>query len=213
MPAHLVPEEILADYACGATSPGVSLLVASQLTHSPESRQVVREYERMGGILLAEEEAADMEPGALDRALSAIGDAPDALTAPRPRKPAGPLPAPVMDHLGVGFDQIAWRFRLPGVSVYDFDGFGDEKVSLLRARPGASVPQHTHKGVEMTLVLQGCLEDSGVEYHTGDVAINDENDDHRPRILGDETCYCLIVQRGDLHFTGTFSRILNILGE
>ena len=40
-----------------------------------------------------------------------------------------------------------------------------------------------------------------------------EEDDHRPKILGDETCYCLIVQQGSLHFTGRFSRVLNLLGE
>lgn len=210
---HLLPEDILAEYACGAASPGVSLLVAAQLTHSPEGRRVVRAYERLGGVLLAGDDEAEMNSDALDSVLARLGDAPE---APRPaasRVPDGPLPAPVLDRLGVPFDQIAWKFRLPGVSAYDFEGFQDEKVQLLRARPGASIPQHTHQGLEMTLVLQGCLEDGGVEYRKGDVAVNDESDDHRPRVLGDEMCYCLIVQRGDLQFTGPFSRILNYLGE
>ena len=215
MPVHLVPEDILAEYASGATSPAVSLLVAAQLTHSPEGRRIVRDYEELGGAMLEDEEPAEVADDALDAVMSEIGEAPDAAPAPRADDAAtSPLPAPVMAHVGVPFDQIAWKFRLPGVAAYDLEGFGDdEKVQLLRARPGASIPQHTHEGVEMTLVLQGCLEDGGVAYRKGDVAINDEDDDHRPRVRGDEMCYCLIVQRGDLHFTGRFSRFLNYLGE
>lgn len=210
---HLVPDEILAEYARGAASPGVSLLVAAQLTHSPEGRRIVRAYERLGGVMLSEDVGESMSSGALDAVLARIGDAPDPVGPVRRKPPAGPLPTPVLERLGMPFDRIGWKFQLPGIAAYDVDGFEDEKVQLLRARPGAAIPQHTHKGVEMTLVLQGCLEDSGVEYRRGDVAINDETDDHKPRVLGDELCYCLIVQRGDLHFTGRFSRILNYLGE
>ena len=221
MPVHTLPEDILAEYASGATSPGVSLLVAAHLTHAPEGRQVVREYERLGGVMLKDEKPEELSATALDDVFSRIDalapakevEAHDAVSEPQPRSGDCPLPAPVLERLGVSFDDIAWKFRLPGVSAYDFDGFGDETVQLLRAQPGVSIPQHTHRGVEMTLVLQGCLEDGGIAYRRGDVAINDEEDDHRPRVLGDEVCYCLIVQRGDLHFTGPFSRILNFLGE
>ncbi len=211
MPTHLPPDEMIADYAAGATSPGMSLLMAAHLTQAPESRAKLRDFEEVAGILLADEAPAEMSGGALDAVLAKL-DVQDAPILPT-LGDGGPLPRPVLDQIGVAFDAIPWKFRLPGVSSYDFDGFGDETVQLLRARPGASVPQHTHQGDEVTLVMQGVLLDDGVEYHKGDVAVNDEHDDHRPKILGDEMCYCLIVQQGDLRFTGTFSRILNYLGE
>lgn len=211
MATHLIPDEMLADYACGAMSPGMSLLVASHLTHAPQSRIKMRQYERIGGVLLEEEPAIEMAPSALDAVFAKIDAAPE-LEAHGP-EPTGPLPLPVLDAVGCGFDEIQWKFRLPGVSNYELDGFGDETVTLLRAKPGAKVPQHTHEGTEATLVLQGILMDDGVAYGTGDVALNDEDDDHRPYISGTETCYCLIVQHGDLRFTGTFSRFLNYLGE
>ena len=213
MPTHLPPDEMLADFARGASTPGVSLLMAAHLTQAPESREKLREFERIGGVLLAETEPEAMPAGALDATLALLSEVPDAVAPPRRRHGSGPLPQPILDQLGVDFDDVSWKFRLPGVSVHDFDGFGDEKVSLLRARPGSTVPQHTHKGTELTLVLQGCLLDNGIEYRRGDLAVNDECDDHQPKIIGDEICYCLIVQHGDLHFTGTFSRFLNYLGE
>ena len=210
MTKHRPPDEILVDYASGTTSPGISLLVASHLTHAPESRAKVREFERLGGILLSEEAPAEMSSDALAAVLGRLDETEAVVAAPLQ---AGPLPQPLVDRIGLNFDQIAWKTRLPGVAIFDLDGFEDEKVMLLRARPGAKVPQHTHEGAELTLVLQGCLHDGGVDYFRGDVAVNDEDDDHRPYATGDEICYCLIVQQGDLRFTGTFSRILNYLGE
>lgn len=212
MPTHLPPDEMIADYACGATSPGISLLLAAHMTQAPESRAKLQEFERVGGVLLADEPSIEMSSGALDAVLAKLDGSPDASIVPT-LSDNGPLPRPVLDQTGIGFEDIPWKFRLPGVSSYDFDGFGDETVQLLRARPGATVPQHTHQGSEVTLVMQGVLLDDGVEYSKGDVAVNDEHDDHRPKILGDEMCYCLIVQQGSLHFTGTFSRVLNLLGE
>ncbi|MEM7423759.1 MAG: ChrR family anti-sigma-E factor [Pseudomonadota bacterium] len=225
MTTHLPPEEYFAEYASGATTPGLTLLMAAHLTHSAQGRERVAAYEALCGAMLHDEAPSEMANGALDDVLCAI----DAISPATPRDDAaagagaldavqraeacGPLPAPLQAHIGIPFDDIPWKFRLPGVAVYDLEGFGDQKVQILKARPGAAVPQHTHNGTELTLVLQGVLEDNGVEYREGDVAINDEDDDHRPRILGTEMCYCLIVQQGDLHFTGKFSRILNYLGE
>lgn len=214
MPSHLPPEEVLADYASGATSPGVALLVASHLTHAPESRARVREFEEVGGVLLTEEEDAQMSPDALDKALAALDSLAEGIGDQGfAHQSDGPLPQPLLNRLGKSVDDLPWRFQLPGVSAHELDGFVGEKVMLLRAKPGAKVPQHTHEGAEMTLVLQGALSDGGVVYQKGDVAMNDEHDDHRPEVVGDEICYCLIVQQGDLRFTGTFSRFLNYLGE
>lgn len=213
MPSHLPPDEMLADYACGATTPGMTLLLAAHLTHSAESRAKVREFERIGGVLLSEESEAPMSMGALDAVMAKLNGAPVEAIAPARRLDQGPLPAPLIDQIGSPFGAIPWKTRLPGVAMFELDGFADENVTLLRARPGARVPQHTHEGSEITLVMQGILSDDGVDYHAGDVAVNDHHDEHRPYARGDETCYCLIVQEGDLKFTGTFSRVLNFLGE
>lgn len=217
MTTKKAPEELLEEYAAGSASPGVSLLVAAHLTHAPASRARVREYEQVGGALLHAERPAELSETALSRAMAMIDQPEDDEPPRQPARPArvegGPIPAVVMAHLGTDFDSIPWKFQLPGVSAADLPGFEGEEVSLLRARPGARVPQHTHEGRELTLVLQGCLSDRGIDYRKGDVAVNDEDDDHHPQITGDETCYCLIVQQGNLRFTGRFSRVLNYLGE
>ena len=205
-------DEILADYASGALPPGMSLLVASHLTYCPRSRARVAALESVGGVLLSAEEARDLAPPDLDATLAR-------LDRPAPPRPAAPpassvLPAPLRAAVGADVDRLAWKFRLPGLHEYVLDGFDDdEEVSIIRAKPGAPMFQHTHSGVEATLVMSGEMEDRGRVLRRGDVAIATEEDDHRPRIVGDEICYCLTVMTGSLRFTGPFSRALNIFAE
>ncbi|WP_285672566.1 cupin domain-containing protein [Paralimibaculum aggregatum] len=203
-----VPEPLLRRYATGSASPGLALLVGAQLDIAEEGRAVVADFEAAGGALLRAAPAAEMSAGALDRVLSAL-DAPVAASPPPPDP--GPLPQRVAIAAGCDFASIPWRFRLPGLSVHEIPGYGPEEVSLMRARPGCALPQHTHEGEEATLVITGAMEDGGAIYRRGDLSLTDERHDHRPRIVGDEICYCLVVLSGSLRFTGLFSRALNYL--
>ncbi|MEM1383264.1 MAG: ChrR family anti-sigma-E factor [Pseudomonadota bacterium] len=212
--------DMLAAYASGAASPGVSLLVAAHLTHSPDSRVAVSQMETMAGSFLADESPAEMASDALDRIFAALEGEPAATMnghangkVANGKASNGSLPAPVAEAIGIPFDNIPWKFRLPGVYEYDIEGFAGEKVSLLRARPGAGIPQHTHEGQELTLILTGAMRDGERVYRAGDLAINCEDDDHKPEIIGDETCICLVVMDGGMRFTGRFSRALNFLAE
>lgn len=215
MPVYLPSDDLLADYACGVSSPGVSLIMAAHLTQAPESRERLADFERIGGVLLREEQPEVVSDDSWDRVMARIDQSPpDAAVNVEAGEPTDcPLPKPVLDHIGYSFEEIPWKFLLPGVASYDATTEEAEQIMLLRARPGARVPKHTHKGVEMTLIMNGSLADDGVVYQKGDLAVNDEHDDHCPKVVGNDTCYCLIVQQGDLRFTGPFSRLLNFLGE
>lgn len=207
-------DEILADYASGALSPGLSLLVASHLTYSPESRRRVAELEAVGGALLAAERPEGLSGPSLDSVLARL-DAPAPAPRPKLAEPAGEpiLPAPLREVVGNDVSRLGWKFRLPGLAECEIKGFEGEEVSLLRARPGAPLFTHTHTGLEATLVLTGLMEDRGTIYGRGDVTLATEADDHRPRIVGNEVCICLVVMSGNLRFTGPFSRALNLLAE
>ncbi|MEM1299913.1 MAG: ChrR family anti-sigma-E factor [Pseudomonadota bacterium] len=212
MTTHTAPDELLADYASGVATPGVSLLVSAHLSQVPDSQTRVEALETMAGAIFMDQPAEDMGASALDDVMAMLDE--DTPVAPaNAQRAAGPLPSCVINAVGEDFDKISWKFLLPGVSAVELDGFEGEKVTLLRAKPGARIPQHTHEGAELTLVLQGCLSDGGIEYRRGDIAVNDEHDDHQPHITGDEICYCLTVQEGPVRFTGRFSRVLNYLGE
>ncbi|AYA65049.1 ChrR family anti-sigma-E factor [Alteromonas sp. RKMC-009] len=74
---------------------------------------------------------------------------------------------------------------------------------------GGSVPEHTHRGVEYTLVLDGEFHDGKHHYRTGDFLVMDGKDTHAP--YSDHISGCLVFTLLDepLHFTSGIARLLN----
>lgn len=209
-------KDTLASYAAGTTSDGVSLLVASHLTYCAKCREEVARFETLGGSLLEAQTDIDLidasEGPSLESALALIDAAPE-FDVNVPQKFTGEtVPGAILSAIGANEDDIKWKFRFPGVSVYDFAGYDGETVQLLRAKPGTTIPSHTHNGEEATLVLTGQLQDGDDVLGAGDVMQADHHHDHTPRIIGDGLCLCLIVMSGKMKFTGPLSRALNLFG-
>lgn len=87
---------------------------------------------------------------------------------------------------------------------------GDLRTSLLHIEPGGSVPEHTHTGFEMTLLLDGSFKDDKGEYVKGDFIMLDKQHTHQP--VSDNGCLCFTVLNDALHFTQGINRILNPIG-
>ena len=205
-------DEMLAGYAAGTASDGLSLLIAAHLTYCPACRRRVAALEAISAAHFCDSAVGAVGDDALTRTLARLDEPPAA--QPQPIAPPVPLmPRPVLAALGMGCDSIRWRFRMPGVSEYPLDLGGQERVSLLRVRPGAGVPAHTHTASEVTLVMQGVLCDRDVESRRGAAAMATPDDDPPPRAGAGEDCLCLTVLDGGLRFTGTFGRALNIFAE
>lgn len=206
--AHPKPE-LLAAYADGSLSDGMSLLVASHLTFCPPCRKAVARLEALGGALLAEAEPVAPVAASLAATLARLDHEEPELSVPAAGDAV--LPAPLRARVGVGVGEIRWRFLLPGLSECKLEGFADEDVGLIRARPGVRIMAHTHSGNEATLVLSGQLRDADRVFGRGDVAMADHHDDHRPEIVGSEVCICLAVLSGRMRFTGPLGRAINLL--
>ncbi|MEM9011579.1 MAG: ChrR family anti-sigma-E factor [Pseudomonadota bacterium] len=219
--------EMLSAYAAGSLSDGMSLLVASHATYSAASRATIAECDEVAGALLGEgahngacavtcagpESEVLVQKSVLDGVMRRIDQAEVDGEAEIAGEDVSLLPAPIRKAIARSGEGIEWKFRLPGIHEHVLTGYEGEEVSLLRARPGRRIFSHTHHGEEATLVLSGALEDGGRIYRAGDVSLADESDDHHPQIVGDETCVCLIVMSGGMHFTGTFGRALNLLSR
>ena len=88
---------------------------------------------------------------------------------------------------------------------------GNVKASLLHIEPGGSVPMHTHKGFELTLLLDGEFEDEMGKYTKGDfIWLNGEHE-HTPTTQ--TGCLCFTVSDDALQFTQGISKLLNPIGQ
>jgi putative transcriptional regulator len=85
------------------------------------------------------------------------------------------------------------------------------RMSLLHIDKGGSVPMHSHKGFEITLLLDGSFEDDMGVYSKGDFIWLDHKHTHNPTTL--EGCVCLTVSSDALKFTQGVSQLINPLGK
>jgi len=95
-----------------------------------------------------------------------------------------------------------WLPFREGVSIYPLHGEppGPRSSALLRYQPGATVPSHTHLGVEHILVLQGSQQDQHGCYNAGTLLISPEGSEHA--IASPEGCIVLAVWSEGIEVTG-----------
>ena len=94
-----------------------------------------------------------------------------------------------------------------GVQQYDLNLGGAGACRLLRIKPGVSVPHHTHKGNELTMILRGSYSDDIGRFCKGDVADLDDQVKHQPIVDTEQECICLIATDAPLQFTGFMGRL------
>jgi len=185
------PSGMIADYAAGTLSPGMSLLVASHLTYCPCCRDKAARLEALGGALLAASAFAATSPGCLERALARLADPAAPPPAVAPREP--PLPRPLCRRLPPRLSDLPWQAVTPGLSACWLDGFRDERVGLVRADPGERVEPTAEGGVEATLVLDGRIRDRAGSYGCGEMLLAGWDIARTPEATCATPCLCLVV--------------------
>lgn len=211
---HHISGELLADYASGALEEGWSLAVATHLAMCPECRRRLVAIEAAAGVMLEdlpEAPAASTDEAswaALKARISAAPAASPAKAAAAPRK-AGGIPAPLSDYIGTDFDTLKWKAL--GLGAYQIPiATGDRTVQarLLRIPAGKPVPEHSHGGRELTLVLKGAFRDGELLFGPGDLEETDDSVQHQPVATPDEDCICLAITDAPLRFKSRIMRLI-----
>jgi putative transcriptional regulator len=83
------------------------------------------------------------------------------------------------------------------------------KANFMYMEKGGRVPEHTHKGTEMTLVVDGQYSDGIAEYDCGDFTIMNNQHNHLPHSEADDGCLVFTIVDQPLHFTAGIARLLN----
>ncbi|WP_432698262.1 ChrR family anti-sigma-E factor [Marinobacterium sp. YM272] len=207
---HHFDDATLLAYSSGSLPRGMSLLVGSHLCWCEECRGRARQADCVGGELLEEIEPAELEVGTLETLMARLDDAEPEVSkqvAVADANPDSGLPAPLASILGKPLDALEWRRIGYGVQQYDLKLEGPGATRLLRIAPGVSVPHHSHKGNELTLILRGSYSDELGRFCVGDVADVDTEVNHQPIVDTDQECICFIATDAPLRFTGLMGRL------
>ncbi len=203
---HHLSEQLLTGYAAGSLPEAFNLVVATHVSLCDECRARVASLDAVGGALLEEAEEIAMGEDALALVLSRIEGLPQA-TRSEPLKRAGIFPAPLADYIGGDLSSVRWRKVGGGVKQAILPTAKDASVRLLFIPAGTAVPDHGHRGMELTLVLQGAFADANDRFDRGDIEIADEEMEHTPVALAGQDCICLAATDAPLRFRGLIPRL------
>jgi len=206
---HHPDDSLLLAHAGGSLATGPALLLETHLESCARCRQVVRDFERLGGGLMASEPEQPLSDGALQAVLGRLDGAmslpPAPLVRPKPPLPAGCDWPRALRHCRIS----RWRPMGPGMRwsrvrvPYD----AEANVLLLRIGAGKCLPQHTHTGTELTQVLYGAFDDGRAVFAQGDFDEADGEIVHQPVVQARGECICLAAVDGRLVFDSWIARM------
>lgn len=217
---HHISDELLLDYANGSLEEGWSIAVATHLALCPSCRKRLAVMEAAGGTMLetidAEPTVATTEDFSWEAMRARLDNAEPAAEVPAPRqysdRKRSSLPEPLRSYIGGDFDTVKWKPL--GLGAYHYPiktSDQDISVRLLRIPAGKPVPEHTHGGRELTLVLKGSFSDISGRFGPGDFEETDETVDHQPIADPGEDCICLAVTDAPLRFKSRIVRMIQPL--
>ena len=229
MSAHHPDDFTLLDYSAGSLDVAQALAVSVHLSYCRQCQEQLKSLNALGGIILAGSQpggltASEPEPEterdtwASDEAFDALMDKLNAeAQSPAPgasHSPSASYHNPLERYLPRPLEELDWHQQTGSIARYDLNPLVDNpghRVALQKIKAGAKVPQHSHRGQELTVVLTGGFSDELGVYQQGDYIARDPSHHHSPTAMQNEDCICLTVLDAPMRFTGPLMRWLNPL--
>ena len=202
---HHISEQLLMGYSAGQLPEAFNLVVAVHLSFCDECKARLGALDAVGGVLLDRCDSVAMSEDSLAATMAKLmAPAP---VAPR-RHGSGPMPAPLMDYVGGDLTSVKWRSLGMGVRQAILPTDKSASARLLYIPAGQAVPDHGHRGTELTLVLQGAFRDETDRFGPGDLEIANEDLNHQPIAEAGADCICLAATDAPLRFNALLPRIV-----
>ena len=213
---HHLDDDMLQQYAAGTLAEGWSVAVATHLALCPACRSKLSMLESVGGYFIDSEPADEAAVSQSWESLKAKIDA-GQIDKVAPIKKGSwsdhTYPQPLRTYIDAA-GGLKWR-QLGRGAAQMMIPTSDETttVRLLKIPAGQPVPEHSHRGVELTLVLDGSFSDEVSRFARGDVEMADDSLTHQPKADAGRDCICLAVTEAPLRFKSRFLRLIQpILG-
>ena len=193
-------------YASGNLPEAFSLVVATHISLCDECRARLESFDAVGGALLDTNDEIEMDAESLEATFALIANSPTAPKSVVPTKDAV-LPTPLQGYVGGDLDKVHWKNLGGGVKHAVLKTSRKATVRLLQIPAGAAMPDHGHRGTELTLVLKGAFRDEDGRFGRGDIEIANEDLHHTPVAEQGEDCICLAATDAPLRFRRLIPRI------
>ncbi len=209
MKFHPSPD-LLIRYAAGSLSPAMSFVIATHIKHCDACQAQQKSLEAFGGVSIETCPDVEMNDRSFEALMGFIDDNDDVTPLASEDYALASDYQPMLERLINGeYDDVEWEHVARKISHAELAiDDSDNKIELLKFKPGAKIPSHTHKGNEYTVILEGSYEDEMGEFVAGDFIHLTDSHHHRP-VAGKKGCVCIAVTDAPMHFTGPIGPILN----
>ena len=218
-PSHHPSEAWLLDFALGNLTPSFETVLNAHVGSCAECRENVRLAEMLGGEILSGLSASHLSTSIDTAELVSMHSSSEATEhrASEPSSRALETVAPesfehfVKTYLHSSINGLRWRTLGKGLQICQLSNEDDVRLWMLKAQPGTVLPEHSHIGSELTMVLKGAYFCGSEIFRAGDIEDADEETQHRPVVTQDSECICLAVTEGNLQFKSLLPRLVQPL--
>ena len=206
---HHPDTRLLSEYSAGTLPLAQSVCISLHLNYCEQCRRAHQRLQQLGSALFEEMAPQQVDDSLLRTVMSRIDEEPQPLSynsvAAEDEPP--PLIQRLMrgDYTDLDWEKVSSDVRMSRLRTGDIDN----EFALYHIRAGASIPKHTHKGTELTLVLEGGFSDEEGHYEVGDFVMRDASQQHSPTATQDRDCICIGVLDAPIKFTDWKYRIVN----
>jgi putative transcriptional regulator len=202
--------DLLTEYAAGSLPLAQAACVSAHLNYCSQCGRTVEQLEDVGAALFDELHAGPVGDAQLNAVLARLDDTPPLRHARPDSAETGRMPGILQRLMKGDYKELDWKKVTKSLSIsYLKTGDPNFEFALYHIKAGGRIPEHTHRGSEMTLVLEGGFSDADGSYHEGDFMFRIPGDVHAPTAVQSEDCICVAVLDAPLRFTGWKHRWMN----
>lgn len=207
----------LTDFASANLSLAEAVCVSAHLEFCDKCRGHVQQLKEVGAHLLSHIEPVELEVDSFERTMSRLahGAQPQAAAAPVDSDSSVDeacasmfLPRVVRRLSSGGLDKLRWAQFGHALRIAPLPIAGERKeTSIYDIKAGCQMPEHEHRGEEITVLLQGSFSDADGSYSRGDFLVRNAGEAHQPTATQDDDCICLVCLERPVRAKAWFYRL------
>lgn len=203
---------LMNEYSSGSLPLAQSACVSLHLNYCGQCRRDYQRLQQMGAALFEDLLPQQVDDAMLRTVMNRLDDEPEPLSYSSSHGQSDGYPALVQRLMSGNYDELDWQkinsnLRISRLRTGDINN----EFALYHIKAGGSIPEHTHRGTELTLVLEGSFSDEEGDYHRGDFLLRDAAHVHTPTAAKSGDCVCVGVLDAPVRFKPWQYRVLNPL--
>ena len=207
---HHPDTRLLNEFSSGALPLAQSACVSLHLKYCEQCQRSHQRLQQLGSALFEDLAPQQVDDSLLRTVMARLDEEPEPLSYSNQAEDRDNYPGLVQRLMAHDYDDLEWQKITADLLISRLrTGDVDNEFALYHIKAGGSIPQHTHKGTELTLVLDGSFSDEEGVYHEGDFLMRDAEHVHTPTAARTGDCVCVGVLDAPIRFTQWNYRPLN----